>query len=392
MSNKIRLRRFCLLLSYSGKNYLGMQRNPGTKTVEECLLSALKGTNLITEEQYVRPQLMYFQRAARTDKSVSAIKQIVSLKIPESITSRIDEINNLLPEDIRLMGCKRVTQSFDAKNHCDARTYSYLMPSLALCPLSEITKEDYRISDEVIDLFNSTLQGYVGTHNFHNFTSGKTFKDHSSVRIIRFVNCSGSFFPCDQKELEFVVVRIKGQSFMMHQIRKMIGLAIAVVKGFATPEHINRSMEEPYMDIPKAPGLGLMLEEVHFDRYNRKFGGDGHHEPIEWEDQNGKIEEFKNKYIYPVVVETELKEKSMMNWLNTLTLHSYSSDGKISYPIKMFPAKSKKGKDLVDKLNEEDSGEEREDLQDKKRVKLEEGETESNNHVQEPEPSLVTNK
>lgn len=376
MSNRIRLRRFSLLLSYSGKNYLGMQRNPGTKTIEECLLGALKGTGMITEEQYIRPQLMYFQRAARTDKSVSAIKQIVSLKIAESITSRMDDINKLLPEDIRLMGCKRVTQSFDAKNYCDARTYSYLMPSFALCPLSEITKESYRVSDEVISLFNSTLQGYVGTHIFHNFTSGKTFKDDSSARVIKYMSCSEPFFPCNQKQLEFVVVRVKGQSFMMHQIRKMIGLAIAVVKGFATEDHIKRSMEEPYMDIPKAPGLGLMLEEVHFDRYNRKYGGDGHHEPIEWDDKNEAIEKFKNDYIYPVVVETEINEKSMFNWLSTLTLHSYSAEGKIPYPI---PENSIKPGQVNERANELDPEKpEMENLQDKKRLKLDRETTISN--------------
>lgn len=288
-------------------------------------MSALKETGLITEENYTRPQSMYFQRAARTDKSVSAIKQIISLKILESIRDKIDDVNKCLPLDIRLMGCKRVTQSFDAKNYCDARTYSYLMPSFALSPITEVTSEAYRAKEDVINLFNSTLKGYVGTHVFHNFTSGKKFKEDSSTRVIRFMECSEPFFPCDQNKIEFVVVRIKGQSFMMHQIRKMIGLAIAVVKGYATEDHLKRSMEDLYMDVPKAPGLGLMLEEVHFDRYNKKFGGDGHHDPVEWESENDAIEEFKNQQIYPVVVETEIEEKSMFNWLKTLALHSYGS-------------------------------------------------------------------
>lgn len=300
-----------------------MQRNPGTDTIEERLLKALNTAEIISEENYLRPQTMYFQRAARTDKSVSAIRQIVSLKISENVTKQIEMINEFLPVDIRIMGCRRVTQSFDSKNYCDGRTYSYLMPTFALCPLSEVTKESYRVDGDTLKAFNETLKGYVGSHVFHNFTSGKKFRDDSSVRVIRYMECSEPFFPCNQNDLEFVVVRVKGQSFMMHQIRKMIGLAIAISKGFATEDHLKRSMEEPYMDIPKAPGLGLMLEEVHFEKYNRKFGGDGHHEPIEWEKEADKIEEFKNKYIYPVVVETEIQEKSMMHWLQTLSLHSY---------------------------------------------------------------------
>lgn len=312
-----------------------MQRNPGTDTVEERLLKALKESGVITEENYIRPQSMYFQRAARTDKGVSAVRQIVSLRAAETINQKLDEINLLMPVDIRLMGCKRVTQSFDAKNYCDSRTYSYLMPTFALSPISEVTKEDYRVSPDVLKLFNETLKGYEGSHVFHNFTSGKAFKDDSSVRVIRSMYCSEPFFPCKQDKLEFVVVRIKGQSFMMHQIRKMIGLAIAIVKGFANEDHLKRSMEEGFMDVPKAPGSGLMLEEVHFDKYNRKFGGDGHHEPIEWNDQANELEQFKDEHIYPVIVKTELEEKSMLSWLHTLSLHSYGSENaeKIRYPI-----------------------------------------------------------
>ena len=34
------------------------------------------------------------------------------------------------------------------------------------------------------------------------------------------------------RQVEFVTLRVKGQSFMIHQIRKMIGLVIAIVRGF----------------------------------------------------------------------------------------------------------------------------------------------------------------
>lgn len=38
------------------------------------------------------------------------------------------------------------------------------------------------------------------------------------------------------------------------------------------------------MDIPKAPGLGLILEDVHYDSYNRRFLGDGIHEQLVWDE------------------------------------------------------------------------------------------------------------
>ena len=38
--------------------------------------------------------------------------------------------------------------------------------------------------------------------------------------------------------MEFAVIKIKGQSFMLHQIRKMIGMAISVVGGQCPMETI----------------------------------------------------------------------------------------------------------------------------------------------------------
>lgn len=59
-------------------------RNKGTKTVEEELLQALKCNNLITDEGFEQIQTMQFQRAARTDKGVSALRQIISLLLRKS--------------------------------------------------------------------------------------------------------------------------------------------------------------------------------------------------------------------------------------------------------------------------------------------------------------------
>ena len=50
---------------------------------------------------------------------------------------------------------------------------------------------------------------------------------------------------------------------MLHQIRKMIGMTIAVVRGDANESVITDSWNTDRIDVPRAPGLGLMLDEVH---------------------------------------------------------------------------------------------------------------------------------
>lgn len=56
-------------------------RNPGYRTIEDDLLTAMLHADLMTEEGCTCPQMFHFQRAARTDKGVSAARQVVSVKL-----------------------------------------------------------------------------------------------------------------------------------------------------------------------------------------------------------------------------------------------------------------------------------------------------------------------
>lgn len=78
---RIKRKNHAMLLGYVGKDYYGMQRNPGMKTIEEDLITALLKADFITAAQFENIRAINFQRAARTDKGVSAIRQIVSLKL-----------------------------------------------------------------------------------------------------------------------------------------------------------------------------------------------------------------------------------------------------------------------------------------------------------------------
>ncbi|GFX47051.1 tRNA pseudouridine synthase A [Trichonephila clavipes] len=148
-TNRVRKpKKVVLLMSYLGKEFFGMQRNSNVSTVEEELFKALLKANIIIQAEFDYPKLVKFQRAARTDKGVSAVRQIVSLKLPvKEITDELPaKVNNHLPPEIRIVGVRRVTQSFDAKIACDARTYSYMIPTFAFAPLDEENLETYKIS------------------------------------------------------------------------------------------------------------------------------------------------------------------------------------------------------------------------------------------------------
>ena len=232
-----RRRKFGILMGYCGAGYYGMQRQPGNITIEEALLEALLKAKLIAGDVLAAPGLnARFQRAARTDKGVSAACQLVSMQIAESIdgdkepATLVKAINEHLPEQIRVHNLYRVTKAFDAKQFCCGRTYCYMLPTYAFKDCSEIIQpetDNYRIEKEKLTKITEFLQHYKGTHSFHNFTSGLSAEDKSATRYMMNLECSEPFVVSEgDKQLEFVTISIKGQSFMLHQIRKMIGKAL----------------------------------------------------------------------------------------------------------------------------------------------------------------------
>ncbi|XP_050725239.1 pseudouridylate synthase 1 homolog [Eriocheir sinensis] len=347
-------RKYALLLSYCGKGYLGMQRNPGYRTIEDDLLTAMLHADLMTEEGCTCPQMFHFQRAARTDKGVSAARQVVSVKLPEDVPvpEMVEKINRHLSNQIRVMAIRRATKGFNCKSWCDSRTYSYMCPTYAFATTKESTTDDYRITPEVLEKLRSVLKLYLGTHNFHNFTARKKAQDASAYRYIMEIDCGEPF---ERNGLQWVLIKIKGQSFMLHQIRKMVGLAMAITRGLVGAEVVSRAWREPRLDVPIAPGLGLVLEEPHYDKYNKRYGDDGIHEPLTWEDERQKIEEFREKFIDSTIIETEIRDNPILHWLSTLSLHHFSSSEN-TLPPKATPGPPRKGKGSDNEAEDEDEG------------------------------------
>merc|ERR1719361_2367343 len=308
-----RARKVALMISFSGKDHLGMQRNNPYPTIEEDLLKALKSSGAIAPEWYDKPQLAHFQRASRTDKGVPAVKNIQA-HLPQA------------PRSIQINDIRRVTKNFNCKSACDFRTYEYLIPTFAfhqiailpppsknneegietsvtkdlekdevdiINPIENLDKytqiqneestskdiesafkahENFRIDSDLIKNVNEVFKKFIGSHYYHNYTSGKLPLEPSSLRYITEFEMSDPFLysvinndkakESSGRELQFSVIKVKGQSFMLHQIRKMIGMVIAVVRGDADESVITDSWNTDRIDIPRAPGLGLMLEEA----------------------------------------------------------------------------------------------------------------------------------
>eukprot|EP00731_Ephydatia_muelleri_P006135 Em0003g383a len=280
-----------------------MQWNPGVRTIEHDLIKALSDANAVPEHAKGNPG-----------------------------KARVTEEGD---------------QGFTSNGHqaCSARSYEYVLPTFAFAPFHCENGGVFKKSGEYVVkgcvLVDTSSPGhtaglqdyrpvggqdqrvppqYEGTHNFHNFTSGKEATETSAKRYIMSFKCGNRFVAsaeCDEcpqkKEVEFISLHVQGQSFMIHQIRKMIGLLIAIVKGYIPEGSITRAYTMERAEIPKAPGIGLLLDnasgqqdfpfpsllssssclpfsplpsslylgpfilQVHFELYNKRFADNGIH-------------------------------------------------------------------------------------------------------------------
>ncbi|KAJ3117120.1 tRNA pseudouridine synthase 1, partial [Physocladia obscura] len=276
--------RMAVLFGYCGSAYRGSQLNPGQPTVEKELMDACVRAGAITEQNN-DAQRSGLNRCARTDKGVHAAGNVVSLKL-FALPNLVDKINEQLPPTVRVFDAFQVTSSFNAKNHCGGRQYEYSLPTYflkfakrELYPFSALQSDnnytssnakmvdsslswplvgdsyrqlsEFRLPESQLQHLRDILRGYEGTHNFHNFTVGVTFKEKNAGRYIT------SFVACDPfvraDGVEWINLRVAGQSFMLHQIRKMVGLAVMMVRTGTSKDLVTLAYRQQKINIPKVP-------------------------------------------------------------------------------------------------------------------------------------------
>ncbi|KAJ1642410.1 tRNA pseudouridine synthase 1 [Coemansia erecta] len=338
-------RKVALLLGFCGTGFQGMQVNPNARTIEGELFKALVKAGAVSEENADDQSKVQFQRAARTDKGVHAAGQVVSLKMIIEDPEVLSKINEYLPEQIRAWGFVRVIRSFNSKTMCDSRIYEYLLPTYVLMDPSEANKEmarslgfserrvressaedmavkrAYRAPQERLQFVRDALAKYVGTHDFRNFTVTRGCTESNSKRFIHSFTASD---PMIIRGGEWISLKVKGQSFMLHQIRKMVGLVVLMARAGAPLSLIDALFNGPRVNVPKAPGLGLLLEQPVFDSYNRKAASqrkDASSDLVTFEPYLKEIEGFKQKYIYDAIVDTEMADGVFDWWVQSTEVY-----------------------------------------------------------------------
>lgn len=448
-----------MLIQESGHQIAALTtvRNHHEKTIEGDLFKAFVDAGAISKANADDPKKSSLIRCARTDKGVHAAGNLISLKLIVEDPGIVAKINEHLSPQIRVWGIERTNGAFSCYQHCDSRTYQYLVPSHCFLPphpksflsrqMVELAEEaddmegyearqkevkdvwskleeefikpaieeiDPSIRDEVLRAYyehdsslgnrsstqisggqkqgnsdipdqskdvsavekdgtienndsqestadkppipgpeivhaeetkapeeiprvltptetalrllkaahikarnayqihpdritrvRSHLSRYIGTHKFHNYTIEKTSRDPSATRMIKAFNVDAN--PITINDTEWLSLKVWGQSFMMHQIRKMVSMVALLVRCGCHEGRIQDSYAADKLSIPKAPSLGLLLECPVFDVYNEKLEGFGYNK-IDFGRYGKEMEEFKQREIYERVFREEERD------------------------------------------------------------------------------------
>lgn len=226
--------RVAVKFAYDGKNFHGYARQPKLKTVEGELIKFLVKYGFIEDTKE-----SVFRSASRTDKGVSALSNIIVFNTDSSKIQILNCLSNDLSE-ILVYGIKEVELDFNPR-HAKMRRYSYYL----------------QISNLDIEKIVTTSACFTGEHNFSNFARLESFKD--PVRTIYNILII--------HEKDFLIIDFYAQTFLWHQIRRILSAVIKIGNGRLEKEQIIEALVNPEktVDFGLAPAEPLILKDIIYD-------------------------------------------------------------------------------------------------------------------------------
>ena len=292
-----------ITLAYDGAEFHGWQIQPGFPTVQGILADCI---GRITGEK-VLPQ-----GSGRTDAGVHALAQVASLRINSPIPERnlLIALNDILPPAVRVTGVEIVEDSFHARHSALAKTYRYRIYRGDICPpfLARYVYHDPYPMDE--DAMIRASEYIVGTFDFTSFAASDPERTAriTGLQADRGGRVGVGAMAVSREELDEVLARIgtegleiyedsgsdastqkmgnvrtihsslwartdeefsytiRGNGFLHHMVRNLVGTFLQVGKGSLKPEDVpailaakNRSAAGA-----TAPACGLYLVSVEY--------------------------------------------------------------------------------------------------------------------------------
>lgn len=232
-------------ISYDGSKFLGSQKQPNKRSVEDKILETLKCLN-------IEPKITL---SGRTDKDVHATSQVFNLELPEywkSLEKFKDSLNRGLPNSIRVRRVLKVDESFHARFSAKKRVYRYIVTTKELNPFNE----SYMTYHKSVDLkrVQEVIKHFLGVHDFEYFHKRGSDK-HNFVKEIYEARV--------YKYRDVYVFKFCANSYLRSQIRLMVGSLLAISDGTLSEKEFLEQLNKKREVFRKlAPANGLYLSKV----------------------------------------------------------------------------------------------------------------------------------
>ena len=237
--------RFRLGFSYDGTDFFGWAKQPGLRTVQGELLSAL--TVIFGEDQ----DDFGIRVAGRTDAGVHALNQQAHIELTEEQLDRLgrnrpdienpkflaDRLNRILSDDLRVHTVAKAAPGFDARFSAIFRRYRYrIADGLAgQNPLeSPFTLNVFQNLDTLA--MQAAALEVLGLHDFASFCRPRP--GSTTIRELREVTVTRNVAAGNIIEIELMA-----DAFCHNMVRSIVGALIAVGKGQATSADIRATLE-----------------------------------------------------------------------------------------------------------------------------------------------------
>lgn len=252
-------KKYKLIIAYDGTNYHGWQQQIGLPSVTQTIQRTF-------ERLFNRPAQLL--GASRTDAGVHALGQVALLKTDVKVNPEIivTALNNSLPSDIIIRSATLMPADFHPWYNVVQKTYYYHFFTERPLPFVARYGWYYRHAIDM-HMLRQALALFVGMHNFKSFACAQDSREN----MIRTVdNITVSYV----KRFGVYRIQVRGQKFLRHMIRRMVGAAVHV----ASHKNLSVSLisdilkkENPHHILPNAPAHGLLLRSIH---YNKEFLND----------------------------------------------------------------------------------------------------------------------
>ncbi len=280
--SKDRMRNLKLILSYDGSEFSGWQVQPDATTVQGTLASAI---GRITGEK-VLPQ-----GSGRTDAGVHALAQVVTFVTESSVPTEnfVKALNDILPASVRVLEVAEAAPDFHARHSARAKTYRYRIYRGSICPpflARYVSHFPYPLDEGAMERAAGLV---VGEHDFTSFAAVDAEKSmnhegHPSAspsaslgasaeragsgtrRTPALSNVRRIFSSQWERREEESVYTVRGNGFLHHMVRNLVGTFILVGKRTLKVEDVTRILEARNRSTAgaTAPASGLYLVGVEY--------------------------------------------------------------------------------------------------------------------------------